>query len=132
MMSRWITGLLAVLPFAMSAEGAVPAAKFAGVTVLDRGHLVVSFIEGEVRFADDGEGPNAKGGAESRQKNWVEAYGTLDTAAAADPRNWTITSDADRAYGKKGKAPVKVFRKTKITGMAELAWVEAERDYHYE
>ena len=36
------------------------------------------------------------------------------------------------AYGAKGKAPVSVFRKTKISGMAELAWDDAARDYHYE
>ncbi len=128
---RWLQVIAAVLAVA-EASAAAPGPKFAGVSVLDRDHLVVSLIEGEVRFRDDGQGEHAKGGAESKQENWVEAYGILDTAAASDPRNWTITSDVDRAYGKKGKAPLKVHRKTKITGMAQLDWIEANRDYHYE
>lgn len=108
------------------------AAKLAGVEVLDRDYLAVSFLEGEVRFKDDGVGPAAFGGAESRQDNWVEAYGPLDVVAAAKPETWRIVAAEDPAYGAKGKHPVAVARKSKISGMAERAWDDAARDYHYE
>ncbi len=132
-MIRWNSALpLVIAGLAAVADAAAPGATLAGVAVLDRDHLVVSFSEGEVRFKDDGTGANAKGGAESNQENWVEAYGALDTVAATDPKQWKVVAAADPAYGPKGKSPVKIFRKTKITGMAQLNWVEANRDYHYE
>jgi len=110
----------------------VVAAKLAGVAVLDRDYLAVSFLEGEVRFKDDGSGPAAFGGAESRQDNWVEAYGPLDVVAAANVGSWRVVAAGDPAYGTAGRHPVAVARKTKISGMAERTWDEAARDYQYE
>ncbi|MEK7475704.1 MAG: glycosyl hydrolase family 5 [Candidatus Coatesbacteria bacterium] len=109
------------------------AAKLSGVAVLDRDHLTASFLEGEVKFKDDGEGPVALGGAENdAADNWVVAYGPLDVAAAAETANWTVVCADDPAYGANGKHPVQVFRRSKISGMAQLTWDHDARDWHYE
>jgi hypothetical protein len=125
--------LPALLPVLLMCSQPLTAARLSGVAVLDRDHLTVSYLEGEVKFRDDGEGSEAFGGHGSdKGDSWVVSYGLLDTAAAADPRNWTIVSADDPAYGAKGKHPSQVFRKSKISGMAQLEWVESVRDYHYE
>jgi len=111
----------------------VAAAKLKEVAILDRDHLTVTFIEGEVKFKDDGEGPSALGSHGSAPNdNWVVRHGPLDTVAAADPGNWRIASAEDPAYDGKGRAPAQVFRKAKINGMAQLQWDDAARDWHYE
>jgi len=132
MMNRRASLFPALLP-ALLMCNPVSAAKLTGVAVLDRDYVAVSFLEGEVKFKDDGEGPAALGGAENDSAdNWVVSYGSLDTAAAADPGNWSVVSADDPVYGTKGKHPAQVFRKSKISGMAQLEWEDANRDYHYE
>jgi hypothetical protein len=128
--ARFLTALLPILIMCSHPAG---AARLSGVAVLDRDYLVVSFLEGEVKFKDDGTGPKARMGAENdTADNWVVTYGPLDTVAAADPTNWMVVSADDPAYGAKGKHPAQVFRKAKISGMAQMEWVESARDFHYE
>lgn len=103
------------------------------VAILDRDHLAVIYREGEVKFKDDGAGASAFGGHNSApEDNWVERFGTLDTVAAQVPGNWTLTSAEDPSYGPGGHAPVKVFRKSKINGMAQTIWDKTANDWHYE
>lgn len=125
--------LPAVLPVLLMGSNHLSAARLSGVAILDRDHLIVSFLEGEVKFKDDGEGPAARGGAGSAtDDNWVVDYGSLDTGAAADPGSWRIVSTEDPAYSGQGRRPAAVFRKSRIGGMAQLQWNESARDYHYE
>lgn len=124
--------MVLVAGFAVTGMTEAAGPRLTGVAALDRDYLAVSWLEGEVKFRDDGIGPTARGGAESMVENWVEAYGTLDTVAAALPANWTMSSADDPDYGTSGKRPVAIHRKTKISGMAQTTWDSAARDWKYE
>jgi hypothetical protein len=108
------------------------AAKLTGVSCLDRDHLLVTFIDGEVKFKDDGKGASAFGTPGFDQgDDWVVSYGGFDTNAAVRTGSWKIASPGDPAYAG-GKNPLQVFRKSKINGMAQLSWDTPKNDFRYE
>jgi hypothetical protein len=130
MMNRRIATLPAILPLLILATQTA-GAKLASVGILDRDYLVVTFVEGEVLFTNDGQGAPGPAVKVKNDINWVEDYGALDTRAAANPGNWKITSAGDKSYGTKGRSPSKVFRKAKINGMAQMEWDMKTNDFNY-
>ena len=114
-------------------QTALHAAKVTEVRCLDRDIVMVTFIDGEVKFKDDAKGPSAYSSVESDPAdNWVVSYGALDTDAVVRPENWTISSPDDPSYKDSGKNPAAISRKAKINGMAQLEWINEQRELHYE
>jgi len=114
-------------------QTALHAAKLTEVRCLDRDILMVTFIDGEVKFKDDAKGPFAYSSVESDPAdNWVVSYGVLDTDAVVRPGNWTISSPDDPSYKDLRKNPAAISRKAKINGMAQLEWINEQRELHYE
>jgi endoglucanase len=106
--------------------------KFRGVNVVDKDFLMVDFKDGEVLFIDDGEGACAYKTCNDPENDIVVRYGEpLDTALAQSPASWTITSEDDDNYGS-GLQPVSAYRKSKLNGMAQGDWVDANGDYTYD
>lgn len=95
------------------------AAHVVELGVLDRGVLVVHVSDGDVIHDESG-------GAQIINRYTPE----LDTTAAASVSSWTITSMDDVQYGATGRHPLDCFRKTKLSGHAQMEWVG--NDYRYE
>lgn len=106
---------LACLGFALACLPA-PASRLVDVRTADEETLMVRWLDGEVEYKDTGTGPNAfKGGIDSAGETIHRFDPPLDTAAAADPRNYTITSATDPGYAA-GLNPSSAHRKTKVSG----------------
>jgi endoglucanase len=107
--------------------------KLNEVKVVDRDYIMIHFIDNEVVFVDDGQGPSAFGSNKSdSSKNYVIEYGKLNTAAATTPANWVIKSTDDANYGTTGLHPVACSRKMKLNGAAQFGWNQTTRDWNYE
>lgn len=118
---------LALLPGVHASQ-----ARLVSVSVIDESHIVLHIEEGRVSFLDDASGPTAYSGHYHEPRlNILERFGALAAGPAQTAASWTLTSGQDAAYGLSGASPVQVFRKTKMNGMAELAW-SAPWDYDYE
>lgn len=108
------------------------ASKLVDLKVIDKDYLLVYFVDGEVTFDENVTGPvaftNDNPGPGKNKAVW---YGSrLNTSEAANTANWNIVSADDASYGSKGLSPLACYRKSKLNGMAELAWVG--KDYNYE
>ncbi|HOK65656.1 MAG TPA: cellulase N-terminal Ig-like domain-containing protein [Anaerohalosphaeraceae bacterium] len=109
------------------------AAKLVEVKVVDKDYLMVSFMDGEVKFVDDGLGSTAYTSDHNTANNYVVSYGAaLNTANAVSTGNWVIKSAADARYGTGGVNPTRCWRKSKLNGMAEMDWNTAANDWNYE
>ena len=96
----------------------VQAAKLIDVSVLDKDYLIIHFSDGEV-IHNEGVGET------------VTRYDPeLDTSAAVQTGNWTISSIEDANYGVAGKHPQNCYRKKKLSGHAQMEW--SGSDYRYE
>jgi len=78
------------------------ATKLLGVKIIDKDYLIVHFRDGEVRYRDDATGPSAYLG-----HTFVEGDDTLfvfgqrlDPKAAGKAKDWIITSEDDRSFGR--------------------------------
>ncbi len=108
------------------------AAKLVEVKVIDKDYLLVFFVDGDVNFNESTSGPNAYTNNDpGPSKNTVVNYGTaLNTVEAVKALNYTIVSTDDPTYGTTGLNAAACYRKSKLHGMAELAWVG--NDYTYQ
>ena len=89
------------------------ATKLLGVKTIDKDYLIVHFRDGEVRYRDDATGPSAYLG-----HTFVEGDDTLfvfgqrlDPKAAGKAKDWIITSEDDRSFGR--QKAVAAWRKSK-------------------
>lgn len=96
---------------------------------IDAQTLCLRVQEGAVYFAEDAENfrPDYTNNYEAGD-SWAEFWGRLDTELAEKPESWAFRAASS------GKAPtiIAIYRKTKITGMAQLPWNEALNDYEYQ
>jgi hypothetical protein len=123
----------ALLPvaFCLFFHTSVHGSQLVSVSLVNRDYLCVKFVDGEVKFVDDGKGEGAFETINDPQNNILITYGVpLDLAACNDPANWKITSNDDNAYGKQGLNALSCFRKSKPNGLAQFEWNKT--DYHYE
>jgi endoglucanase len=95
------------------------AAKLVDVAVLDRDYLVVHFSDGEVVHDE-------RAGRERVVRHTPE----LETGAAAQTASWTLWSSEDPRYRGAGLHPQRCHRKTRLSGHAQMEWVQ--NDYRYE
>lgn len=108
------------------------AARLVELKVVDQNCLQVLFLDGNVEFNEDVHLPGAyTNNTPSIDINKTVWYGNkLNTTEAVSPQNWNILSTDDPDYGTTGINPSACYRKSKITGMAELSW--SGNDYQYE
>jgi len=92
------------------------ATKLTGVRAVDREYLMVTFSDGEAIFRDNAEGESALTGHDwAPGDDSLVVYGEgLNAEAAAGTGSWTLRSRGDKNYGKKGKHPLAVHRKSKV------------------
>jgi hypothetical protein len=99
-------------------------AKLVDVRPVDEQHLMLRFLDGEVDYKDDGEGPTAFKGHESGQDAVVVRHGEpLNATKAAASDSYTISSGNDPNYSK-SLQPASVNRKSKVDGI-DRKWPEA-------
>ena len=68
----------------------VDAAKLAEVRTVDRQHLMIRWLDGEITYRDDGQGPKAFEGGESIVDRVIRYQPELDTSVAARAESYTI------------------------------------------
>lgn len=99
-------------------------ARLVDVRTVDEQHVMVRWLDGEVQYRDDGEGPGAFGGHENPVGNVVIRYEpALDAARAVEPGSYTVSSRDDQNYAA-ATQPTNVYRKSKVNG-TDHAWPEA-------
>jgi endoglucanase len=113
------------------------AAKLVSVKVLDKDYLMVHIMDGEVLRRDDGTGNCAfMGHCHSPDGSHAVRYEpALDTEESVLTSNWTVKSTQDSEYGRRGKSPEEIFRKTKLNGMSISHWdpdAKPNGDYVYD
>ena len=109
------------------------ASKLVDVKVIDQDYLLINFKDGDVEFSDDASGSTAYGGhSNDPDLNWAVYYGnSLNTVAASNPDNWSITSTVDPNYQME-KIPLACHRKSKMNGMAQKQWDMSKNDFSYQ
>ena len=92
------------------------AARLMELRAVDQDYMMLVFRDGEALFADDAKRESAYyGHSFSEGDDRMVWYGEkLDVEAAGKPASWRITSKQDQNYGKEGKAPLEVCRKSKV------------------
>lgn len=102
--------------------GPAAGARLVEVRPVDDEHLMIRWLDGEVRYQDDGQGPTAFLAHEHRGQDEVIRYDPpLDTGLATDPGRYAL---APLAVGEAVR-PVAAFRKSKVNG-SPFAWPEPE------
>jgi endoglucanase len=108
------------------------ATKMVEVKVVDKDYILVYFKDGIVTFPDDGTGICAFQQFCDQPANTKVSYGTaLNTTNAVATANWTIKSTDDASFGTSGVHPSNCYRKTKLNGLAQGAWVSTDYAYDY-
>ncbi len=98
---------------------------------MDIDYLMVYFIEGQVKFVDDGKGSAAFTSDRDTNNNKVKRFGTaLNTDSAMVAKNRMITSTDDKNYSGDGKTPEACFCKSKLNGLAEIDWSTTPIDWN--
>ncbi len=97
----------------------VEAAKLIDISMLDQDYLVVHLSDGDVIHNEGSTGETI-----------LRYTPVLNTGAAVTTSNWRITSAGDPNYGSSGQHPQACYRKTKLSGHAEMEW--SGNDYRYE
>lgn len=110
--------LLVALVFVVA--GSAHAADLVSVGVLDKDYLIVHISDGDVVHDEAGAGETI-----------LRYEPELDTTEAVDTDNWTITSSDDGTYGLSGLNPSACYRKTKLSGHAEMEWIGGDYRYEY-
>ena len=83
----------------------VHAAKLVNVSIMDRDYLIVNISDGDVIHQD-----------EINKTEQILRYAPeLNTSAAVQAVNWSITSSDDSNYGVSGQNPVGCSRKKKLS-----------------
>ncbi len=110
------------------------ASKLVEIKVVDKGYLMLYFMDGAVEFVDDGKGDDAYHGHHSEADNsYVVNYGdALDLTNAAKTNNWIISSNDDSNYGTSGVSPKAVYRKSRVNGMSYTGWDAANNDHGFD
>lgn len=99
------------------------ATRVVEVKVVDKDYLAVYFKDGKVAYRDDGTGPSAYTGHDfAPGDDQLIAFGKeLDLKAAVNPSSWRLYSSDDSFYGKNGRQPIKLYRKSKVNN-TDHAW----------
>ncbi len=118
------SSLILVMVLLVGQCNRVDAAKLAVVRTVDRQHLMIHWLDGEITYRDDGQGPKAFEGGESIVDRVIRYQPELDTSVAARPESYTIAPKNARTRGASMK-PSAVFRKTKVNG-TNRDWPEAQ------
>jgi hypothetical protein len=109
------------------------ATKLVKIKIIDKDHIMVYFIDGQVNFVDDGLGSTAFTSDHETANNIVQRFGLeLNTSNALLVGNWIIKSADDANYSGAGINPAACYRKSKLNGMAEMDWNQSTNDYNYE
>lgn len=112
--------MLLIAGLCASASGA----RLVDVRTVDEQHVMVHWLDGEIEYRDDGEGPGAFGGHENPAGDTVKRHEpALDTTTALEPGSYTISSQDDGNYAAPTR-PTDVYRKSKVNG-TDHAWPEA-------
>lgn len=98
----------------------VKAAKLIEVKVLDKDYLIAHLSDGEVIHHEGDTGEEI-----------IRHTPELDTSAALQTGNWTITSSDDSNYSGSGQNPQNCYRKKKLSGHAQLGWSGSDYIYEY-
>ena len=99
-------------------------AKLTEVRTVDDEHVMIHWLDGEIQYKDDGQGPTAFMGHETAGGEVITKYEpALDTKAATSTESYALTSADDGNYAA-AVHPVAAYRKTKVSG-TDNAWPEA-------
>lgn len=110
----------------------IHATKLSTVQIVDRGVILVTFVDGDITFKDDATGPSAYLNNNDEQRDVTVLHGTpLNIAAAAAISSWKIRSNDDADYAN-ARAPSTCYRKSKINGMGLKKWNMSVNDYDYD
>jgi hypothetical protein len=129
---HFMKNLILIASILLLASSEAFATRLIEVSTLDKNCLVVHFADGEVRFRDDATGASAYTGHDYvAGDDTLLVFGEpLNLEAVAILSEWVILSKQDEAYGKKGKQPVAVHRKSKVTQTTE-SWEYALEHWIY-
>ena len=112
------------------------ATKLVSVSILDKDYIMLYFRDGDVIFnerAISGYPLYETNNDLSREINTIVKYGNLlNTSAVTSVGNWKIMSTDDSNFGTQGVTPTNVYRKSKLSCMAQLAWSTSANDYSYD
>lgn len=111
------------------------ATKLVEVKVVDKDHIMLYFMDGEVTYPENLTqlGTRAYTSSTNENDNALITYGTaLNTTNAGTVGNWSIKSSDDANFGAAGKAPTNVYRKSKLSGVSQEAWNTGTNDYNYD
>lgn len=111
------------------------ATKLVDVKVVDKDHIMLYFLDGEVTYPENISqlGSRAYTNSTNENDNALVTYGTaLNTTNAANVSNWSIKSSDDANFGTAGKTPSKVYRKSKLSGVSQESWNTGISDYNYD
>ena len=118
--------LLSALALCAIWPGMLNAARFMGISVVDKDYLMLSFRDGEIRYRDNGTGESAYLG-----HTYVEGDDTLlvfapriDTEKLSDASLWKVSSTDDKSFGTKGVEAV--WRKSKPMHIAHNHEMECD------
>jgi hypothetical protein len=100
----------------ISAAAPLSASRLMELKVVDQDYLMLVFRDGEAIFTDDAKRASAYfGHSFAEGDDRMVWFGEkLDVDAAGMPSSWMIISEQDKNYGKNGKTPVEVYRKSKV------------------
>ncbi len=112
--------ILALLLLVAGSAVEVSAAKLIDVSTLDKDYLVVHLSDGDVIHDEGAAGETI-----------IRYTPELDTSVSVQTASWTITSSQDPNYGAGGQHPQSCYRKTKLSGHAEMEWIGGDYRYEY-
>jgi endoglucanase len=110
--AKGLAASLLIAGLCASASGA----QLVDVRTVDEQYVMVHWLDGEVEYAGDSGGPAGIPKPGEAIHDTIKRYEpALDTAAAVEPGNYTITSRDDQAYAEAAH-PTNVYRKSKVSG----------------
>jgi hypothetical protein len=115
---NYLLGILFVVFFA--GVDVAQAAQLVEVSVLDKDYLIVHLSDGDVVHHEGSTGEEV-----------IRYTPELDTSAALEVSNWTLTSSDDTNYSGAGQNPSSCYRKKKLSGHAQLDWSGSDFNYEY-
>jgi len=121
-------GSLKACALAAAAAGvcaSAQASKLVEVRSVDDEHIMIYWQDAKVTYQDDGKGPTAFMGHETKGGEVITTFGPpLDTTAAQTAGNYTLASADDAVYSQP-LAATEAYRKTKVSG-TDSRWPEAK------
>jgi hypothetical protein len=123
--AAWVFFMAAITFLPMAGVSPAYGAKLVAVRTVDDQYLMIHWLDGEIQYKDDGEGPKAFMGHESGGGDTVKRYDpALDTKATGNVANYTLKSVNDANYAA-ATPPAAAFRRSKVNGTT-LQWPEPE------